>query len=138
VKKITLISTIFILVSCTGLEVRRTAPVAFDSLFLAKVIERNMIVIAANESKNSRMLVGFLAMGIIGAIATSATEDDFSQPTVFEYKLQTVNKDFKTIKSRSIAEVGRCVMVISTNETKLDLLRVVEAQQCNTTLKSKR
>ncbi len=118
------------IVSCGSVNVERKAELRFDSLFFAKVGSRKNIVLEPNESKAGRVLAGLFTAGPIGAIATANTEKGFSQPKAFEYDLYINLNETKTIISRSVVDVGSCVEVISPDESDLELLRVVSAENC--------
>lgn len=69
---------IIYLASCSSVDLERKTLLEFDTLFFATVKDRRSITLEANESMSGRVLVGFLAAGPIGAIATANTEDDLS------------------------------------------------------------
>jgi hypothetical protein len=71
-----------------------------------------------------------VSAGPIGAIATANTEGGFSDPKAFEYTLSLNENVSKLIVSRSIAEVGSCVEVISPDVSEIELLRVVALNLC--------
>ncbi|MEH6544112.1 MAG: hypothetical protein V7721_09230 [Porticoccaceae bacterium] len=129
-KAIIFIPTIIALVSCSSINVERTSPLRFDKLFIATVEERIRITLEPNESKSGRVLVGLISAGPIGALATANTEEGFSDPTAFKYTLSVDTNETKLIVSRSIAEIGNCVEVISPDESKLELLRVIPLENC--------
>ena len=118
------------LISCSSIDVKQTSPISFETLFIGKVENRNEITLEPNESKSGRVLVGLVSAGPIGAIATANTEDGFSDPKAFEYTLSLNENVSKMIVSRSIAEVGSCVEVISPDASEIEILRVVVLNLC--------
>lgn len=134
-KVIILVSLLSLLASCSSINVERTSPLRFDLLFLATVEERKDITLKANESQSGRVLVGLMSAGPIGAIATANTEDGFSHPKAFEYTLLVNTEETKVVISRSIAKIGNCVEVISPDESKIELLRVVSSESCEESYK---
>lgn len=132
-KLITLLSGIIILASCSSIDVARKSPLSFDTLFIAKVKDKKSITLAPNESKSGRMLVGLLSAGVVGAIATANTEDGFSEPKAFEYILTLPEtNDTRTVVSLSITDIGSCVEVISPDNSRIELLRVIPENKCST------
>jgi hypothetical protein len=129
-KSLVLFVTVSILVSCSSIDVKQTSPISFDTLFISRVEGRKEITLEPNESKSGRVFVGLISAGPIGAIATANTEEDFSDPKAFEYTLSIQAKTTKVIVSRSIAEVGSCVEVISPDDSEIELLRVISLDHC--------
>lgn len=121
---------IILLASCSSINVERTSQLQFERLYFAKVEGRKNIILEANESASGRIMVGLLSAGPIGAIATANTEEDFSRPKAFEYTLGVNTNETKVVISRSIADIGSCVEVISPDNSDLELLRIVKAESC--------
>jgi len=120
----------FFLFSCSSISVQQEASLRFDTLFIAKVESKKSITLDPNESKSGRVLVGLVSTGPIGAIATAITEDDFSNPKAFEYTFSKNDNEVKVVLSRSITAIGSCVEVISPDDSKIEILRVVTPEQC--------
>ena len=129
-KFISIFGCAIFLISCSSIDVKQISPIRFETLFFAKVENRNEITLEPNESKSGRVLVGLVAAGPIGAIATANTEEGFSDPKAFEYTLSLNQNVSELIVSRSIAEVGNCVEVISPDASEIELLRVVALNLC--------
>lgn len=125
-----LLAFIIFLGSCSSINVERTSKLQFERLYFAKVEGRNDVILEANESKSGRIMVGLLSAGPIGAIATANTEEGFSDPKAFEYTLGLNTNETKVVISRSIADIGSCVEVISPDSSDLELLRIVKAEIC--------
>ena len=111
-------------------SVQQEASLRFDTLFIAMVEGKKSITLDPNESKSGRVLVGLVSTGPIGAIATAITEDDFSNPKAFEYTFSKNDNEVKVVLSRSITAIGSCVEVISPDDSKIEILRVVTPEQC--------
>tara|TARA_B100000767_G_C19632939_1_gene479115 strand:- start:52 stop:495 length:444 start_codon:yes stop_codon:yes gene_type:complete len=129
-KSIILLIIITGLASCSSIDVKRTAPLSFETRFIGKVEERRNITLEPNESKAGRVLVGLISAGPIGALATANTEEGFSDPTAYEYKLSLISDENETVVSRSIVETGNCVEVISPDESDIELLIIISAKRC--------
>ncbi|MDB9953393.1 hypothetical protein OAD57_08410 [Porticoccaceae bacterium] len=112
-----------ILGACSDIVLQEKQSIVFERLFVGIVNSKESIVLAPSESKSDRVLIGFLALGPIGAIATANTEGEFSRPSASRYKITLeANKD-REVVSYSSVDVGDCVEVIST--TSLEVLRVI-------------
>ena len=119
------------LLSCSSVDLRRTAPLNFDTLFVGKVEARRAVTLQPNESMAGRVLVGLVSAGPIGAIGTANTERDFSTPRAYEYALSFNSSEKRTVMSRSIVETESCVEVVSSDESDFKLLIVVAADRCD-------
>ncbi|RMJ01925.1 hypothetical protein DOQ08_02711 [Marinobacter litoralis] len=86
-KFLALLLSMIALVSCSSVDVKRTHPIIFSPLFIAKVEGIREVILEPNESKSERVLVGLIFAGPLGAIATANTEEGFSKPKAFEYTL---------------------------------------------------
>ena len=133
-KFMSLLAAIIFFVSCSNMDVEQTAPITFKTLFFAKVTSRMEITLEPNESRLGRVLVGFWAAGPIGAIATATTEEGFSEPKAYEYSLLRNSNESQMVISRSIAEIGSCVEVISPDASGIELLMGVAPNLCAETL----
>lgn len=120
--------------SCSSIDVERESPLVFDRLFFAKVESREAVTLEPNESMSGRVLVGLVSAGPVGAVATANTEEGFSEPKAYEYRLQISADERRVIVSRSIADEGECVEVISSGKSDLELLRVVAESSCDAEL----
>ena len=133
-KFMSLLAAIIFFVSCSNMDVEQTASITFKTLFFAKVTSRMEITLEPNESRLGRVLVGFWAAGPIGAIATATTEEGFSEPKAYEYSLLRNSNESQMVISRSIAEIGSCVEVISPDASGIELLMGVAPNLCAETL----
>lgn len=129
-KSVLLLIIITGLASCSSVDVKRTSPLSFDTLFIGKVEERRNVTLEPNESKAGRVLVGLISAGPIGAIATANTEEGFSDPMAYEYTLSLISDENRTVVSRSIVEADSCVEVVSPDDSDLELLIVISAKYC--------
>ena len=119
------------LYACSSIDVKRTTPLEFQSLFFAKVDSREATILEPNESKSGRVLVGLISAGLIGAVATANTEEGFSEPKAYEYRLLVQGDEYKYLISRSIVSEGKCVEVISSGESNPAILRTVTESNCD-------
>lgn len=117
-------------VACSSIDVKQTAPLSFDTLFIGEIGARKNIVLEPNESKAGRVFVGLISAGPVGAIATANTEEGFSEPKAYEYSLLLASDESKIVVSRSMVEIGSCVEVVSPDESDLELLLVISAENC--------
>lgn len=118
------------LVSCSSIDVQRTAPLGFDTVFIGRVEGSEKVTLEPNESKAGRVLVGLVSAGPIGAIATANTEQGFSNPMAYKYTLSLSSSEHKTVVSRSVVDTGSCVEVVSPDQTSIELLIVVPYSRC--------
>lgn len=130
-KSLILSAIVFFIASCSGVDVKQKSQVSFDTLYVSKVVSRKEITLKPNESKSGRILVGLISAGPVGAIATANTEKGFSEPKAFEYTLSLQSGKVNLVISRSIAEIGNCVEVISPDDSEIELLRVISSEQCS-------
>lgn len=119
-----------LLVACSSINVERKSKLRFDSLFFGKVESRKVLTLEPNESRSGRAFVGLLSAGPFGAVAAATTEDNFSEPMAYEYMLRIDDSESKSVVSRSVANEDDCVEVISTDESEMELLRVVSPEFC--------
>lgn len=129
-KTIILLIAIIGLASCSSIEVQRTAPLSFDTLYIGTVEGGQKVTLEPNESKTGRVLVGLVSAGPIGAIATANTEEGFSNPIAYKYTLSLASEEDKTVVSRSLVDTGSCVEVVSPDESNIELLIVVPSSRC--------
>jgi hypothetical protein len=117
--------------SCSSISVERKSELSFKTLFIGKVLKKTPITLAPNESSSERALVGFLAGGVIGAVATADTEKGFNEPKAFKYTLKTKNQETRDITSYSVVNQNDCVEVISPDDTGVEILRILPLANCS-------
>ena len=125
-----ILALMFSLLGCADIGLQRNSAIDLKTLFTASITSREPVVLEANESKSDRVMIGFLAAGPIGAIATASTEEDFSSPKAFNYTFTLTDGSKVNVKSFSMVEVGECAEVISPNDSDIEIVRGVERDKC--------
>ena len=123
--------SLFAVSACSSINVREESNPEFETLFIAKVVGKKQVTLEANESKSGRALVGFLAGGIIGAIAASDTEEGFSSPQAFSYTLNINQEGTREVLSYSLVDIGECVEAISPDNSSIEILMAIPLKNCS-------
>lgn len=121
------------LISCSSTSVELEQAPKLQPLFYARVIDKSFIVLEANESLSERVLVGLVTGGVVGAVATASTEENFGKPLAFRYELIIDGKDkIEIVDSFSDVEQTACVKVLKSSESKALLLLLAKKSFCLT------
>jgi len=119
------------LISCSSTSVELEQAAKLQPLFYARVIDKSSIVLAANESLSERVLVGLVTGGVVGAVATASTEENFGKPLAFRYELNINGKSkVEVVDSFSDVEQSACVKVLKSSESKALLLLLTKKSFC--------
>ena len=121
----------FVCVSCSSMNLERKSKLSFETLFIGKVTQKTATTLVGEEKGSDRAIIGFLAGGVVGAIAASNTEGGLDQPKAFKYTVNTNGQETREIVSYSVVNIADCVEAISPDDSEIEVLQILSPGNCS-------
>jgi hypothetical protein len=129
--RLTTFTCLLVLLSgCSIGGLKRTDGSEVVELGIARVLHVDSLVIESEESLSDRVLVGVATGGIVGGAAAAGTEEGISEQQIMRYVVELNSGNHEIFKSRSIAQLGDCVRILSRQGHDFPVFYKVDTAQC--------
>lgn len=128
----TAILVLLVLSGCSPSLERKSYPVSeLNIIGYGTVVDYQPYKANPSETQASRVGIGFIAGGIIGAaVASGTSESDIGTVSAKEYLVRTPDKQSKRVPSYSTVRLGECVAIFSPVDEVFHSLERADPKMC--------
>lgn len=128
----TALLAVLVLGGCSASLERKSYPVSdLNIIGYGTVVDYQPYKANPSETQASRVGIGFIAGGIIGAaVASGTSESDIGTVSAKEYLVRTQDRQSRRVPSYSTVRLGECVAIYSPVDEVFHSLERVDPKEC--------
>lgn len=115
---------------CSSVYLERDPDIAFTTLFFGTVVQKSKTPLDVDEPALNRFANRFFAGEPIDTLGRGDEKNRFDEPSGYFYMIKISDGSINRILSSSAVDIGSCVEVISSDDTKIEILQVVPQEKC--------